>query len=202
MSMTSARPLRVIVKWSCSRNSLGELGGKPAVGHDPSDALVLWHRGGDDLLGTAWQQVKLAVPGLHLGGAVLRGLGFPGMPPQALIERHVEVVAAGPALVVSDEGPTTARSLRPCRRRISAAVEDLPDAEFPRKMISRVSPEPVTVTLAKLALSRLGPTIRQRRDHMWSKRRPVFPRRVALPRPTSPRLVSGKPPGRQAPPRE
>ena len=38
----------------------------------------------------------------------------------------------------------------------SAAVDDLPDAEFPRKMISRVSPEPVPVTPAKLALFRAG----------------------------------------------
>src|ERR1700743_2834763 len=50
--------------------------------------------------------------------------------------------------------PTTRRSLRPCRRRTSAATDDLPDAEFPRKMINRVSPEPEPVTPAKLALFR------------------------------------------------
>jgi hypothetical protein len=58
----------------------------------------------DDLLGTSRQQIKLAVPGLHLGSAELRGLGFPGVPSQALIERHVEVVAARLALVIIDEG--------------------------------------------------------------------------------------------------
>jgi hypothetical protein len=41
-------------------------------------------------------------------------------------------------------------------RRISPAVDDLPDTEFPRKMINRVSPEPVPVTPAKLALFRAG----------------------------------------------
>jgi hypothetical protein len=56
-----------------------------------------------DLLDTAWQQVKLAVPGHHLDRTVVRGLGFRRVSAQGLIERHVEVVAVSPALVIIDE---------------------------------------------------------------------------------------------------
>jgi hypothetical protein len=62
---------------------------------------------------------------LHLRGAVLPGLGLRGVASESLPERHIEV--------------------------ISAAVDDLPEAEFPRKMINLVSSEPVPGTRTKLA---------------------------------------------------
>ena len=73
--------------------------------------------------------------------------GFPGVPSQALIEWHVDVVAAGPALVIIDE--------RQEHFRVVVGAEDAldDDVEAVTERVPRLA-EPDPVTPAKLALFR------------------------------------------------